>query len=345
MRRLLPLWILFFAGLLLLAELVLRMPAVQAALPKPEPTLWHAEMIEYKLEYLKKFAASHDLDVLFVGNSTTQAGVDPTVFDTERNLSAGAGSFNASIEGLPPAGLLTFLKIYLRYVQPQHVVIGLSAQDLNSNSPWAKDVTDRVKASPLAMAEAREGWLGQVLAFALDHSVLFRYRNLLHQFVVRGGQLAPASNVYFDDRGFDPIDRSLASFSASEALQLQNRAGVLNYDAGGLQLQSLKQTIQLLQEQGIDVVLVNMPLADGYYRNFDKPEDYDRYLAALHQVAEQFDVPVLDMESLPAELAFGDAEFADFNHLNATGAQRLTALIADYFAAGAEQHVANTTRP
>lgn len=327
-------WIVYFAVFLLAAELVLRLPAVQAALPAPGPSLWHAPLVEDKVEYLRSFAASHDVDVLFVGNSTTQAGIDPTAFDAARAaMGVGGSSFNASIEGVPPSVNKEFLQMYLRLVKPKTVMIGLTAQDLNANSPWAKDMDDRAGHSINLQAGARDSLMGYVLAFLLDNSELFRYRYVLHQLLLRGGNYPAHPDVYFDQRGFDGINRSLADFSPSERLQAQNRAGVLNYNPQGEQSDALKEMIATIRSHGAQALLVNMPLSDHYYASFDSPDDYQTYRDALQRLADDLAVPLWDMEALPQAEQFGDSEFGDLNHLNKVGAERLSSLLAHYYAA------------
>ena len=285
-------WVVYFAVLLLVAELVLRLPAVQAVLPAPAPSLWHAPLVEDKVEYFRNFAASHDLDVLFIGNSTTQAGINPTAFDADRAaLGDGGSSFNAAIEGVPPSVNKEFLKMYLRYAKPKTVMIGLTAQDLNANSPWAKDMDDRAGHSINLQAGARDSLVGNVLGFLLDNSELFRYRYVLHQLLLRGGNYPAHPDVYFDQRGFHSIDRSLADFTPSERLQAQNRAGVLNYNPQGEQADALKEMIATIRSNGAQPVLVNMPLSDHYYANFDKPGDYQEYRDALQQLADELRYP------------------------------------------------------
>lgn len=327
-------WIVYFAVFLLAAELLLRIPAAQAALPAPAPSLWHAPLVEDKVEYLRNFAAGHPVDVLFVGNSTTQAGIDPAAFDAARSaIGADGSSFNASIEGVPPSVNREFLKMYLRSVKPQTVLIGLTPQDLNANSPWAKDMDDRAGHSINLQAGARDSLMGYVLAFLLDNSELFRYRFVLHQMLLRGGSYPPHPDVYFDERGFHAIDRSLADFSPSERLQAQNRAGVLNYDPQGEQADALKEMVATIRSHGAQAVLVNMPLSDHYYANFDSPDDYQTYRDALQRLADDLAVPVWDLEALPEENQFGDSEFGDLNHLNRVGAERLSTILAQRYAA------------
>lgn len=321
-------WAVWLIALLVGAELLLRLPAVQAWLPAPEPTLWHAQLIQVKLDYLKAFQASNGIDLLFMGNSTTQAGFNPALFDQKRTLQDGKGSFNGAIEGLPPYGNFMFLEIYLRYAHPNRIILGLTPQDLNSNSPWAADVTDRVKHSPLALAESRTGIRGQVLNFFLTHSMLFRYRFVLHRLLLTG-EYPPPINVYFDPRGYHDLKDVLADVPPTERGKYANRAGVLNYSAEGLQADSLRKILTLAHDNQIAVALVNMPIADDYYTNFDKPSDYKTYLAAAQQIAAEFNLPFWNMEDLPPSETFTDADFGDFNHLNEHGATRLTTMIAE----------------
>jgi hypothetical protein len=327
-------WFVYFGAFVLLAEALLRLPSVQAVLPAPEPTLWHAPLVETKIEYFHNFAATKDLDVLFVGNSTMQAGVDPAAFDAAlAALGQEGGSFNGAVEGVPPSVNQSFLKLYLNSSTPRAVIIGVSPQDLNANSPWAKDMDERAGHSIKLQAGARDDLMGHILAFLLDQSELFRYRYVLHQLLLRGGNLGPQPSVYFDERGFDALNRSLADFTPSERLRAQNRAGVLNYNPQGEQALALRDMIATTRNHGAQPVIVAMPLSDGYYANFDMPADYDRYRVALQQIVDELKVPLWDMEALDNGENFGDSEFGDLNHLNAAGAERLTALLAQEYAA------------
>ncbi len=133
--------------------------------------------------------------------------------------------------------------------------------------------------------------------------------------------------------GFTRIDRSLADFSPSERLQAQNRAGVLNYNPQGEQADALTEMIATIRSHGAQAILVNMPLSDHYYANFDSPDDYQIYRDALQRLADDLAVPLWDLEALPEENQFGDSEFGDLNHLNKVGAERLSAMLAQRYAA------------
>jgi hypothetical protein len=325
-------WIVVLIAFAILAEMALRIPSVIERLPEPEPTLWHADLIQTKLDYLKAFEAERGIDVLVMGNSAMQSALAPHIFDISRGRKddSGPGAFNAALEGMPPYGTLMFLEIYSRYSDPDVIIYGITPQDLNSNSPWARDITDRINHSPLALAESRQGLRGRLIASLLNYSRLYRYRLVLYQLLL-SGTTRPPQEVYFDTRGFHPIDRRLSDVPSAERGVFLNNAGVLNYNVQGIQLESLRALINYSQDRDIDLVLVSMPLADDYYGNFDSPEDYQTYLSTITQVASEFHVPLWDLENLSPARGFSDADFADFNHLNRDGAERFSAELGERF--------------
>jgi hypothetical protein len=317
--------------LILLVEIVLRIPAVNNRLPAPEPTLWPSSLTQVKLDYLKSFEENRGIDILFIGNSTTQAGIDPQSFDLARGKSDenGSGSFNGSLEGLPPFGVLIFLEIYLRYTNPDIIIYGISPQDLNSNSPWAHDVSERVKRSPMALAEAQRGSKGKIIAALLHNSYLYRYRFVLHQLLLSGKLSKTETNIYFDDRGYHPINRRLSDVDEVTKASFYNRAGVMNYSTKGEQLSSLRSLLKFCDDYGIPIILVNMPLAVDYFGNFDSLSDYDTYSSTVYELVGEWWVPYWDIGNFYIDNGFEDHHFADFNHLNKSGAQKLSQILAD----------------
>lgn len=327
-----PSWVPYFLTIVVLAELALRLPFVLSHLPKPEPTLWHAEFVQPKVDYLKAFELERGIDVLFIGNSTTQAGVNPQAFDIARGKreSVGPGSFNASVEGIPPYGALIFLQIFLQYCRPGTVYYGITPQDLNSNSPWARDVSDRIDHSPLALAESRHGLLGISNAILLQYSALYRYRSALFRTLLNG-KPDPVPRVYFDRRGFEPSDRNLSQVPQGKGAEYFDKAGVLNYSVQGIQIESARNMATYLRDQGIRLVLVNMPLANGYFSIFDSPSDYEDYRSAISELASTFGVPLFDAERLSTDAGFDDTDFADLNHLNRKGAEKLSTMLGSHY--------------
>ncbi len=313
---------------LLAAEGILRIPAVRSALPEPEPTLWHAPLVEAKIRNLKQVQAAQGIDVLFIGNSSVQSGIDPTAFDQARcgERTAGCTSFNGSIEGLPPYGVRLFLEIYLRYSDPHTVVYGLLPQDLNSGSPWARDVTDRVKHSVMAQAEARRSWKGRLLATALEASELFRYRFVLHRLLLLGDAGDDAENAHFDERGFHPIPVG----HADQSQRFERHPGLINFSLEGTQAHEVAAIADLCQQRGIRLILADMPVSAAYSDFLQDPADYARYAARVESIASSAGVRLWDASALePAGL--DQTDFSDTSHLNIVGARKLSSRMAGLY--------------
>lgn len=342
-------WLLYWLLLLLALEGLLSLDVVTAHLPRPEPTLWYSPRIQVKLDYLHTFAAQHPVDVLFIGNSTVQAGLNPVSFDQARlNLQEPAhasrvqrkelagpnapGSFNGALEALPPSGILWFLEIYLQQVQPATIIYGLTPQDLNANNEFGQNVLEMLSDSPLALAQTQAGWRSWLTAHLLRLSQLYRYRFVLHQFLLRGGTAPVPHKINFDARGFAGGDLRLADEPASTRSRHYAVIGNMRYHLSLEELAALRQVMQLCAAKGVQLILVNMPLADDYYASFpNATADYSRYIDALTEAAQGAQIPLWDMETLPANQRFGDTDFYDFHHLNREGAEKLSALVAQQY--------------
>jgi len=316
-----------------LTEVSLRSPFVRRHLADPEPTLWHAPFIHAKLDYLQSFHRKHAIKTLFMGNSTVQTGIDPVIFDKARDPTFDrADSFNAAIEGLPPASMALFLKMYLSSIHPDVIVYGLTPQDLNSNSPWAQDMDDRVSRSPRLVAETDAGLDGRATRFLLTNSMLFRYRHVLHEFLLSGGSPVRPEVPYFDRRGFHSIDATLAALDGAARKKLIPRASLVNYSVEGKQREHLLAILRMARERKIRVVLLNMPLSADYYKlGFSESAERLAYIGALRSIAADQNVLLIDPGK---ELGLTDSDFADLNHLNRAGASKLSEWLGAEFCRG-----------
>ncbi len=162
-------------------------------------------------------------------------------------------------------------------------------------------------------------------------SQLYRYRTVLHQYMISGGSLPKPVEIYFDARGWVSDSERLADVPAGDRDHFYNRDGVINYTPTGHQLNALADLMALCAKQGIQLILVNMPLTDDYYGNFALPTDYPAYGKAVTELATAHNVPFWDMESLPATAGFDDSHFSDFNHLNRFGAEKLATLLGQRY--------------
>jgi hypothetical protein len=70
------------------------------------------------------------------------------------------------------------------------------------------------------------------------------------------------------------------------------------------------------------VIIVEMPVSDGLYYFFDNGEtDYNRFVARVGELASLHQVPFWRTEALDL---IPDQGWADYSHLNVTGAERFS---------------------
>lgn len=332
--RRVPVWAGALACMVLIGEILLRQPGLLERLPPPERYLWHATNVQPKLDALDALERSRGVDVIFLGNSTVLAGIDPRDFDAARGHGSDArASYNGALQALPAAAVREFAEVFADRARPDAMIYGLTPQDLNRNSPTGRDVTQRVAEAPAMVAATADGPVGWAARKLIAGSQVFRYRFILVELLLRGGHLAPLEPDYFDDRGAALDSRVLADVPETERGAYFNKDGVWAYAVDGVQSDALDALAEFLAAREIRLILVNMPLADDYYANFDAPTDYPAYMARLTDTAARHRLSLWDMEHLPFGEGFDDRHFADFNHLNRDGARRLSRQLAERYAA------------
>ena len=191
-------------------------------------------------------------------------------------------------------------------MKPKEVILGLS--DFGLADARCTLCIDR--------SVAADAWLGKApayAAFANRYSRTFRYRGTLRKPLV-----ALDSTRTFDQENIENLDPD--GYAPWESrVYSGDYMGALppaDFAAGSKVLEDL---VVWLQAQDVRVVLVSMPVLKAR----DSPV-YDKLVASWLSIANRHGATLVQpkLADYPAEL------FADEVHLNATGARRLSALIA-----------------
>jgi hypothetical protein len=90
----------------------------------------------------------------------------------------------------------------------------------------------------------------------------------------------------------------------------------------------LEMNLKALRGEGIDVVLVNMPVTSLALRCM-RDNVYDRHVGTLKSLAQKYDCGFFDAQ---ATAKFDPQDFTDWAHMDASGGEKLHALIAEYIA-------------
>lgn len=298
MRRLPLSWLLGLALPLLLAEGALRV--LSPSLPSPAP--WPSVGIEVKAERVVALA-DEDVDVVLLGSSITEAGVDPDGLQQHAGLSAfnGAGPYST------PVSMATWLDDQLWALDPELVVLGLPIW--GAPDPREDDVLDNAFAELRAFEQSQQGVRG--------NSELWSRRGQLRDLFGLVSDTATAAS--YTDRGHLTLyygqqrgDAAPATGDPFPGFSADNVA-------------ALEEIVAAARSRGTEVVLMLEPGGcPPILPGCADPRSEADARAAVQELADSLDVAFLDGRRFEAE----DGWYADDAHFNREGTQRFTEFLA-----------------
>ncbi len=307
-------------AIVVLGEVLLRVPGVADRLPLPVP--YYTDNVEPRRRALDT-VVHHEgpVGLLFVGSSVVRSNIRPLVFDT---AFAASGtqiiSFNAGLSGLAPDEVRLYLEhMWLRRAQPRWVVQGVRLAELASDGR-ATDFRD------IERARIEQAWLGthrwsRWWAWAIGNTRLLYYRGFLSDALDRP-RWPPSSTLGYaiDRRGYAeaPVRPSL-EIKAYEEQDWAEKQVVA-------QLEALTRCAETSRVQGARFMVVNMPEHAGRYR--EHPALYATYLEALRHWASSHGVPLVDVTHGDQSAYHDDASFADDHHMSPAGADQFSRSLA-----------------
>ena len=301
-----------FVLTLVAADLGARL--VGAALP--ERVAWYHHIADVKARQLAERRGA-ELDMVFAGTSQTYYGIDVAVIDDR----LGTSSYNAGLPaGVPPIQASWLPDHVLRRVDTDLVVWGVSMIDLNDRRDLS--VVSAYQEAPAT----RRGLLPTVDRLLGRWSGLFRHRRQLTdpeiwRQALRGEDTIEASRRLVRDDGVRvhgdrrPTER--------QRRRMRNRI-VGEFTVGGEMLESFRSTITQVRASGVEVVLAWLPVPDRLLELLDDPQVERDAQLAMQDLAGELGVRLIDVSD-----GFADHHFLDYTHLGPTGAQLLSARLAE----------------
>lgn len=313
------------------AVVVLAEAGVRALEPYlPAPEVWADEATAVKAAQLDRVHEHGCADVVFVGSSMTRDALDPGAFRAADPAQRVA--YNAALDAASPELVERWLTDQvLPRARPALVVIGLASFDLNDNAKITAAALDAYSSAPYSArgaANALQRWFTRHVALVRNRPALRSPEALGHALSLwRDGRRAPRPSaegipdlLAADGHGLSR--RALEYHGGSGVAAFVRRELLNDFDIGGRQLAALRSTLEHLHESGVEVALLPLPVTDDYVALHPAgAADQADFLAALHEVAAETGVAVLDAPPLPVE------DFADTHHLNGAGADALSAAL------------------
>lgn len=311
------------------AELGVR--AIAAHLPPP--TIGDTQELVEKKQQMEARADAGATEIVFLGNSTMDAGVDPEAFVASSTQLDSA--YNAALLGLPlDTQARWFEEVVSPVLQPDVAVLGMNPVDV-LQSYYTNSELAVVNASfHTRFREIEDGPTAALNRAAYSSSYLYRYRGSLrapsHIVDAIHDTLTGAETIgiwarpsgFFDDN-IGPSgailvyrDREMSGGVSSKLVEDLSRT--LDSDLRQGRIQHL---VAQVRASGSDPVIVVPPVA---LRTLAEAGlDADRWREVASQVADaaaELGVPVVDLSTDD----YPPTHFSDPIHLNAAGAQRFS---------------------
>ena len=262
----------------------------------PANTDWPTMETDVKFDRLREVS---EADVVFLGSSITEAGIDPIAFaEKARGVDS---AFNSGFPFSTPFSNEWWLnEVVLRQVEPELIVIGLTA--------WSKGAASAddplLPGFESAMASAGEPPLA-----VLQHAgVLSEWDSRTTD--ARGRALLTdlGHQTGYYDRSIDDASPLDLPFGGPPAMPHEEADAV-------------SRMIRRLTSSGIDVIVLIEP---GRYPSDDRTVDYDRYIDSILSHSGDWGVPIVDAFHQKWERAW----FADIVHFNRRGTEEFTSFMA-----------------
>ena len=273
----------------------------------PEPRNWYHDIAQAKAEQLRGMRNT-DLDLLFAGTSQTYYAIGPRLIDDE----LGTKSYNAAVPaGVPPIQERWLLNQVLSRVDTDVVVWGLSVLDLNDG----RDLS--VVDAYLAAQATRPGKVAETERLLARWSGLVRYRRQLvdPDAWEDRTKMEAIRSVIRSDGQRRPANREP---SDAERRHVQDHV-VADYKTGGAMVASLRRTIAAIEDRGIDVVIVWLPVPERLVELLPQPGVETAARRETMELSADLDAAFLDVSA-----GFTNEDFLDFTHLGEPAAKRLS---------------------
>jgi hypothetical protein len=295
-------------------EIVLRL--LEPRLDRPQE--WYQDAAQQAIDEMDRVReAGLQTDVVFVGSSMVRRGVQIPIVEDELDSVDFAGNL-----GLPYANTSVVRRWLLEQVmprlQPRRVVWGVQSSSFNGSADLPPlEVYERTRAT-------RPGILGPLDRVLARYLFLSRHRAQLRDPEALSHVFSPpaAESLAELDDLLSPTNvrrrpRPGADTEAPEELASQ-------FSIGERETRDFRYTVGRLQEAGIDLVLVVMPIPTAYVAGHPNGEaDIAAFRTWVAAEAEALGVPLFDFSrALPDDL------FADRAHLLAQGADALSVMLS-----------------
>ncbi len=328
----------FLAFAVLLAALagLARTDFITAFFPLRSVGSYHSQF-ELKWFDLQNYVTEHGgVDVVILGNSTVNTGIDPVIFQSRYRELSGKDLrvFNFGVEGLTIEPLSEIAKLIDATYHPGTIILFTEMRDYIASN--GVEVSQQFLGNSWMRYQMADF---SVQGFLIDHVTLLEYllpfRNWSNPTFTDTYRLTLYRQGNLSPEGYEPekyigFGGHIPDPTNPEEIIKYKQAANYSIDPG--RIRDLLDVISL-QQNGTRVLITEIPLYPTYFVYFGSSAVREQYLAAIDSTVSNAGstfIPSIDEELIPI---YGRA---DDHHLNFQGVPIYSKLLADRFFAACE---------
>lgn len=277
------------------------------------------------------YETSHNtIDLVFLGSSYSYRSFDPEVFDNELNTN----SFNMGSPLQKPVESYYVLKETVKYQKPSLVVFDMNWGVFNKDKYFN---TKLWNYDSMKFSANKLGYLLNVFDQEQYFNALFksmRYHDDMDKLIksllginvsIKSEKDVQTYLKNYKGKGFI-VNNDLVDVNSIEKKFENAKKNPKTYKWDKRQLKYLDKIVKLCEKENIELVLVTAPLAPTYLEKYNAHwYDYDEIHEAANEIAENYGLKYFDYNLInKVENIVTDTDFADTNHLNYDGAQKIS---------------------
>ncbi len=284
----------------------------------PGQLVWDTQFTQDKADQI---AASGEVDVVYIGSSVVNAGIDPSLVSDNSRFDSG---YNAAIPSTTPSTW----KIWMRDLGypdlcPSVVVIGISVRDYND-----RNVGIPFDLRSYLPSAGRLELYGQFTSASLEeqigrYSAFVRIRSRLRQpekvarFLVTGRVPGWPATVLTPDGRYTGWDDNEYVDPSPEGIEQLTTKVFVDFSVGGTEDLAVRSIIEDAQSLGDRVVIVRMPTMNQELAPLLPAgrDDLDRFEHQVEMLGDDYDVPVIVYHDMDDDKTL----FGDLYHMNLAG--------------------------
>jgi hypothetical protein len=307
-----------FTSVLLLAEVVLRQPAVQAGLPSPSLGIGH-HSLDLRLAFLRKLVQEEGpVECIFLGTSQVVMAVNPVLFSTSYKEHNGKEirGFNLGVEGLTLPSAEALIRIVINLYRPRLIIFGLLPAQFGEQ--YFRPSEERILSNPWIRYQLGEfNWAG----WETEHFTFYRYFLSFRQWLeqpdfyssLRKKESVMSPYGFGNFRNVQSSQGLLPDAERAERFEKRLKDFTISPD----RLDDFEKILSHSRE--IELVVVDMPTHPTFWTYYGRGEaDHWETIEEIKKRCKQWGVLFISGDS---PLFRPDRLWRQTNHMNALGAE------------------------